>query len=443
MYPDRTYGSARTDCPTGAVLVSVEPGGPADRVGLTPGEVISTANGRPLRDIIDWRWESDGFSVEVEVSSDGATRRLVLERDPEEGWGLDFCDVVFDGVRTCRNRCAFCFMTQLPAGLRPALYVRDDDYRLSFLHGNFVTLTNLDDTDVDRIVDQRLTPLYVSLHAVNPHVREHLVCAREDRALETADELLAAGIELHVQIVLVPGVNDGAELEATLTWLAAREGVRSVGVVPLGYTRHQTRFSYSYESASASAAVLDQLAPWQTAFTKRDGMTWVHAADEFYLNAQRAIPPAEAYDAFPQYENGIGLVRDFTDEFQSIVRARPRDAAPTSSGPDTTVVTGSLFAPVLNGLLRETSLQRRVDVLPIRNDFFGGNVSVTGLLTGADITRAVSSHTAHARYLVPAVIFNEDGLTLDGRTAREISELSGRDVRYLPSDAESLLSAIL
>ena len=194
-----------------------------------------------------------------------------------------------------------------PRGLRRALYLRDDDYRLSFLQGNFVTLTNLSDDDVERIAEQHLSPLYVSLHAVDQAVRDQLVCAREDRALERFDELLDEGIELHVQIVLVPGVNDGAVLQETLTWLAEREGVLSVGIVPLGYTAHQERFKGSFESADDASAVIADVVPWQEAMRDRDGCTWVYLADEFYLNAGVDVPPAVTTTAFRSTRTGSGL----------------------------------------------------------------------------------------------------------------------------------------
>ncbi|MDP2233460.1 MAG: PDZ domain-containing protein, partial [Actinomycetota bacterium] len=239
------YGSSAEPAPGGGgVVARVEPGSPAARAGVRPAERILRANGRVLTDVIAWWWESDGASVTVTIAgSDDTVREVVLARDAAEPWGIDFATALFDEVRTCRNTCAFCFMAQLPRGLRRALYVRDDDFRLSFLSGNFITLTNLGDHDVARITGEHLSPLHVSLHAVTPAVRERLVCAREDRALIRFDELIEGGIDLHVQIVLVPGENDGAELEATLTWLAEREGVLSVGIVPLGYTAHQQRFS--------------------------------------------------------------------------------------------------------------------------------------------------------------------------------------------------------
>ena len=208
-------------------------------------------------------------------------------RTTGEPWGVAFTETVFDGVRTCRNRCAFCFMAQLPKGLRRALYLRDDDYRLSFLQGNFVTLTNLSDDDVDRIVEQQpLAALRVAARR-RPAGSRRSSSARERTARSSAStSLLEAGIDVHVQIVLVPGVNDGEQLEKSLTWLAEREGVASVGIVPLGYTAHQQRFPGSYESPAAAAAVIAQVEPWQRAFRERDGVTWVHLADEFYLNAR-------------------------------------------------------------------------------------------------------------------------------------------------------------
>jgi len=428
----------------GALIGSVEPGGPAQRAGVAPGDVVVTANGRRLRDVIDWWWESDGASVEVELLTGATTRSVRLVRDAGETWGIEFADVIFDGVRTCRNACAFCFMAQLPRGLRRALYVRDDDYRLSFLQGNFVTLTNLGKTDVERIVEQHLSPLHVSVHAVTPAVRAGLVCARQDSALEVLDELLGSGIEVHGQIVLVPGMNDGEELDRTLGWLAEREGVVSVGVVPLGYTRHQSRFTRSYESAASAAQVLDQLEPWRSAFLKRDGVSVVHAADEFYLTAGRPLPPAAHYDGFPQYENGIGLVRVFQDRVASLLRQHALRAERVPGAEQRpVVVTGTLFSPVLEDLLQAHGLSGAVTVLPVTNDFFGGNVSVAGLLTGADVVRAVRAHGHRSRYLVPDAMFNADGLTLDDMAADELSQRAGVRIEPIIADADGLLSAIL
>lgn len=438
----------------GARISRVDPASPAARAGLVPGDVVLAADGAPLRDILDWRWIADGPRAELLVRSadKSEAHALTLERDLGETWGLEFAEAVFDRVRTCRNNCAFCFMTQLPPGLRPALYLRDDDFRLSFLQGNFITLTNLDDADVVRIAEQQLSPLYVSLHSVDSEIRRQLVCARTDRALERFDELLAEGIDLHVQIVLVPGVNDGPELERTLYWLAEREGVASVGIVPLGYTRYQECFSASYGEPEAARAVIEQVRPWQFAMRERDGVTWVHMADEFYLNARERFPTAEHYDGFAQYENGIGIVRTFVDEvtemreeFVAAVSALPEEAEAV------TVVTGMMAATTLAGALGACSAAGRMRLLAVPNRFFGGNVSVTGLLTGDDIARAIAADLERPRptgadkgniYLVPDIVMNADGLMLDDLTFTEMCERSGADVRLVSSDAAGLLEGI-
>jgi putative radical SAM enzyme (TIGR03279 family) len=425
------------------VIAQVAEKSPFDRAGIVPGDVVLEANGRPVSDVIDWQWISDGSRVEVSLSdAQGARREVSVDRGPGEGWGVGFASSLFDGVRTCRNDCAFCFMAQLPPGLRDTLYLRDDDFRLSFLDGNFITLTNLSDADVDRIIEQRLSPLYVSLHSTDAEVRASLVCSAQDRALEFFDRLVKGGIDLHVQIVLVPGVNDAERLEETLGWLAEREGVESVGIVPLGYTRYQSAFTRSYEDPAASAQVISQVQRWQFAVRERDSRTWVYLADEFYLNARAPFPTAEWYDSFPQYENGIGLVRAFADEAADLreqlaeaVRALPDcDAA--------TLVTSMMAATTIAGALGACEAAGKVRLLVVPNRFFGGNVSVTGLVTGRDVADAISQDGNGGVYILPDVMFNSDGLTLDDMTFDEVAERAGQCVRLVSSDAPGLLAGL-
>jgi putative radical SAM enzyme (TIGR03279 family) len=424
------------------VVARVDEGSPAARAGVEDGDVIVSADGEQLRDIIDWQWLADGYTVEVAVRHGDTMRLEDLVRQPGESWGIEFADAVFDGIKTCRNSCDFCFMTQLPAGLRRALYLRDDDYRLSFLQGNFVTLTNLTDQDVERIDTQHLSPLYVSLHAVQPAVRAALIGAREDRTLERFDALLDAGIDFHVQIVLVPGVNDGETLDQTLEWLGAREGVLSVGIVPLGYTAHQRRFAASF-GPDGSEAVVRQIEPWQRAFRKRDGVGWVYLADEFYLNACLDLPDAESYDGYPQYENGIGIVRAFVDEMTELADDLRRALAALPPGCCVALVSGTLAAPVVRQTLLPLSAETggQLEVLAVENRFFGGNVSVTGLLTGTDLVPAIAGCGADV-ILVPSIVVNADGLLLDDIAASDLGTRSGRDVRLVSCDAGGLLSAL-
>lgn len=416
---------------TAGVIATVDAGA-SRRVGLLPGDRVLAVDGQPLRDVIDWWWLSDEPTFTVTLERAGVQREIVIDRRSGEPIGVTFTETLFTPIRECDNACAFCFVSELPPGLRPALYVRDDDFRLSFLSGNFVTLTNATDEDVDRILGQHLSPLHVSVHAVDPEVRMRLICPTvEDRALEVLDTLLDGGIEVHVQIVLVPGVNDGSVLDETLTYLAEREGVLSVGTVPMGYTAHQTRFSGSFTQGTARA-VLAVLAPWQQKMRAIRDVGWVYPADELYLLAGDGLPPAEAYDDFPQFENGIGMASAFIDEFRVPVGAPHRAA---------TVVTGELFAPVLSGVLGDAGWTD-VRVLAVQNRLFGGNVAVTGLLCGADIAEAVALDARAGTYLVPDVVVNSDGLLLDDVAARDLARLAGADIRFIGSDAAGLIDAL-
>ena len=439
-----TYGDTHAPAGEGGRVVSVDPAGAGARAGIFAGDLVLGVEGHRLRDVIDWLWLTADTPVRVTVRRGAHEQTLRLDRSYDEELGVEFADVVFDGIRTCDNACLFCFVSQLPRGLRPSLYVRDDDFRLSFLTGNFVTLTNVTDDDVARILEQRLSPLYVSLHAVDIDVRTSLVCASaEDRTLERIDELAAGGIEMHAQIVLVPGVNDGEQLQRTLEWLAARDAVASVGVVPLGYTSSQQRFARSYEDRDAAASVLDSLELWRAGMADERGMRWVYAADEFYLAAGREFPTADDYDGYPQFENGIGMARAFLDEFEEAVVMA--DGTPPAGEPARPValVTGELFAPVLRRLvpgLGDLGVEPRVLAVP--NRFMGGDVSVAGLLTGRDVVEAVRDDLGGPVYLVPDVVVNSDGLMLDDIPAADLSRLSGKDVRLVPPDAASLVASI-
>jgi len=445
---------------SGGVVARIEQDSPAALSGLRPDDRIVAVDTHELADVLDWQWHSEGNEIVVDIARGDESLTLSMTRELGEGWGIEFEAALFDGVRTCRNACAFCFMTQLPKGLRRSLYVRDDDFRLSFLQGNFVSLTNLSDADASRIIEQALTPLYFSLHAVNPDVRDRLVCAGEDRALERADQLLDAGIELHVQIVLVPGVNDAEQLMSSLTWLAEREGILSVGVVPLGFTGHQGAFDRSYEQPKDAAAVIDQVTPWHLAMRAAYGTGWVYLADEFYLSARRPLPPARDYDGFPQYENGIGLVRSFVDALaESAGELAAARTALADVGSTAVVVTGALFAPVLRDALGAAVPEAitspptgaGVRVLAVGNRFFGGNLSVTGLLTAEDIVKAIRADaggsgavgpTGSVTYLVPDVILNADGLTLDEVDVATLAELSGQRLRLVSSNARGLVEGL-
>jgi len=320
-------------------------------------------------------------------------------------------------------------MTMLPEGMRPSLYVRDDDYRLSFLQGNFVTLTNMTTTDVDRVIEQRLSPLNVSLHAITSEIRLQLMGKNHARGMEVLEQLLAAGIEIQVQIVLVPGINGGEELEATLSWIEQREGITSVGIVPYGYTRYAA-MQGSYETPDEALKVLKVIANYQERARSTMDSTRFMASDEFYLQAYpnsliEHLPSADEYDGYPQYEDGIGMLRAFIDEWQIC----------SCHFEHIVIATGTAFAPVLRELLKGAN----VEVRAIKNNFFGGNVDVAGLITERDLIDQLQDLTSATRLVISDVMLNDDGLFLDNLTPDDLSQALNIQVDVVSCSASALV----
>lgn len=427
----------------GAKVASVEEGSPAYDAGFEPGCVVVSVDGCAVRDVIDWRWLSAGDEIDLGyVDNDGDRGTILLERDLDEDWGFGFEGLIFDGVRTCRNACTFCFMRQLPEGMRPSLSLRDDDFRLSFLTGTFATLTNLREADVERIVEQRLSPLRVSLHAVDACVRRALIGRHAEDGIANLERLLDAGIAFDAQVVLVPGANDGAVLDETLEWAYARPGIRNIGIVPLGFTDHQRAFDRSFDAPEAALRVIEQVAPWQRRALAERGVPWAYAADEFYRNAYGErlldeLPDAAFYGDFSMFEDGIGIIRSMVDalrEAQASGDARRCAQALASAGMQARYVCGEAMEPYASQLFEAAGLAPMLATLPVRNDFFGGNVNVTGLLCGCDIAAAVVADWGNAEgagaraYFVPSVVLNDDGVTLDGWTLDDIRRDVGPEI---------------
>ncbi|WP_455138894.1 DUF512 domain-containing protein [Thermophilibacter sp.] len=422
------YASTRPRA-DGAWVAAVEEGSPAWEAGIEPGMRVVTVNGVEPRDIIDWRWEADGAVCELEVLDprDGIVTACELWREVGQDWGIDFTDVLFDGIRTCVNACQFCFMAMLPPEARATLTLRDDDYRLSFLQGNFVTLTNVTDEEADRIVTCGLSPMNVSIHAITPEVRRSLIGRRADRGIEVLERLLAGGIEVHAQIVLCPGVNDGAELAATLDWVEARPGITSLAVVPLGYTKHSRRFKRSYSDDPAAArAVVHQIEPYQRRARESLGITRFQLSDEFYVAAALPVPSAETYDGYPQFYDGIGMLRSFLDEKDEVAVSRADDVARVGEklearGLTALLVCGEAARPTIDELCALDGLRGRVRTRAIRNDYFGGDVNVTGLIVAEDLLAQFPDDLAGTLVVLPEVMFNFDRLTLDGAAQADVT----------------------
>jgi putative radical SAM enzyme (TIGR03279 family) len=432
----------------GGVIAAVEPGSLADEIGLEPGDQLIAINGHPLRDIIDVQFYSAEETLELVLARAGDQWSMEVERDYDQELGLSFVNPTFDvDIRRCANNCDFCFVKQNAPGMRRSLYVKDDDYRYSFLFGNFVTLTNLTDDDWARLEEQRLSPLYVSVHATDLELRRRfLACKTAPDVLEQLRRLAGLGIEVHTQVVLVPGLNDGGHLEGTLADLTAlyQQPVASVGVVPIGLTKYHRGECRTYTSAE-SRAVLDQIEPWKAENRRRLGCTFVYPSDEWYLVAGRQVPPARQYDDFPQVENGIGMVRQLLDEWQAL-----KPQLPASSAKRMTWACGTLIAPVMARIVEEWNalVGSSVQLVPVVNRTFGQVTTVSGLLAGQDVLAALASQDRSLGELVllPRAMFTgrygagtaPPGITLDDLSLDDLSAQLGIPVKMAGTLAEVL-----
>lgn len=413
------------------IIAAVRPGSLAARLGLAPGDRVISINNQSPEDIIDLSFAVADNRFILTVEKAGGTREMhQVKKRPHDDLGIEFESAVFDRVRCCANRCIFCFIDQMPAGMRRSLYVKDDDYRLSFLYGNFVTLTNFEPRDLERIRRLHLSPLYVSVHATDGGVRALMLNnKRAARIMEQINELIACGAELHAQIVLCPGINDGAILEKSFRDLYALwPGILSVAVVPVGLTRYrQDCFPLSGFTADGAAAVIDQVGQWQTQCRQEAGEGFIYLGDEFYLAAGRSVPDYDSYGDFPQLENGIGLVRCFLDEWEKTQLSAAYEQPLTIE-----VVCGVSAAKILEPLLAEWVVPNlSVRLLPVENRFFGPAITVTGLLTGGDILAALEASDRRCDgVIIPGVALRKgENIFLDDMTLEQLENQLGVPVR--------------
>ncbi len=426
----------------GVVVAAVRAGTPAAAGGLISGDRVLAINGQRLRDAIDFQFHAGEDRLDLDVERDGAPLRLTLRRG-SAGLGLELVPPRPAEIATCANKCVFCFIHQLPKGMRRSLYVKDDDFRLSFLHGNYITLTDLGEADLERIVAQRLSPLYVSVHATDPELRHRLLGRPRGSAeiLPRLERLAKAGIRMHAQIVLCPDLNDGPQLERTVAELAPlHPQVATAAIVPVGLTRHRERLpELRGLTADEARALVATAEGWQRRFLATLGSRFVFLGDEIYLLAERPLPPAPAYEGFPIVEDGIGLVRRFEDGFARGV-ARRRPTAPTA----VTLVTGEMFGPRLASLLERAGLAGPVRVAAVPNELFGRAIGVAGLLTGRDIQRHLATLPELGRaVLVPAVALRDlDGVFLDDVTPADLARDLGVPVRVVEPSPGALLRAV-
>lgn len=461
----------------GGQVYRVEPGSLAEYLGIAPGDLMSAVNGHILRDEIDFRFHSAGEYITLDVvKADGTEQRFEVEKDPDDLMGLSFVNPVFDSIKTCNNNCCFCFISQLPPRMRRALYVRDDDYRLSFLFGNFISLTNLSEDDWKRIGEQRLSPLRISLHTTDPCLRAHLMGNPEAaRAMEYLRRLKHMGIQAHIQIVLMRGINDGDKLVVTLSDLEALgDTILSVGVVPAVYTKYRKEPPSQVGDADWARETLEIIEAYGKKMYERRGLHWVYGADEFYLVSGKPFPDYDYYDDFPQFENGIGIVADFREILRVLVsRKRPGSdgelgderpigrttqgilrcdesqgtGSPHGAGGQRGMIlaiTGHMAYPEVVAAVEALGLENRISVCRVRNTFFGDAVTCAGLLTGRDILLAImelkQAGQEYESVLIPSYSVFEDKL-LDDMTVSKLSEDTGFPVQVVAPSPVSLLDA--
>ncbi|MBN1660056.1 MAG: DUF512 domain-containing protein [Anaerolineae bacterium] len=411
--------------PSGGIIDSVEPGSVGAQAQLRPGDRLLAIDGHSLRDVIDVQFYGAEEVLELLVERDGKRHTVLVEREYGQDLGLTFMNPTFDvDVRRCVNNCDFCFVKQNPRGMRRSLYVKDDDYRHAFLFGNFVTLTNLTEADWTRLEEQRLSPLYVSVHATDPDLRRRfLQCPAAPNVMDQLRRLAALGIEIHTQVVLVPGLNDGEHLARTIQDLADLHGdpehpraVASVGVVPIGLTKYHRGRCRAYTPEEARD-LLDRIEAWQAGFRDKWGEGFVYAADEWYLTAEpeypsggRDVPPADAYDDFAQIENGVGMVRQLLDEWEELKGDGGRGIGGGELPRNVTLVCGTLIAPVLERVVGELNDLTGAgwQVVPVVNEFFGPVTTVSGLLTAQDVIATLERRSRlscqETRFLPPSTL---------------------------------------
>ena len=428
-------------------IKEVVPGSIAEEMELEAGDMLLSVNGQQIEDVFDYHYFMNDEYVTVLVrKSNGEEWELEIEKEFEEDFGIVFENSLMDEYRSCRNKCIFCFIDQMPKGMRDTLYFKDDDSRLSFLQGNYVTLTNMSDHDIDRIIRYHLEPINISFQTMNPELRCKMLNNRfAGEALDKVKRLAEAGIEMNGQIVLCRGVNDGEELEYSIEKLTQYlPYLRSVSVVPVGLTKFREGL-YPLEpfDAKTAAEVIDQIERWQKKLFAEQNLHFVHASDEWYILAGREFPEEDRYDGYLQLENGVGMMRLLYEETKEALDMRKEEAAERMI----TVATGRLPAPfmsVLCQIITDRYPGVRVQVIPVRNDFFGEMITVSGLLTGQDLIAQLKNIDLGEELLLPCNLLRSgERVFLDDVTVEELENALQIKVRIVKSSGYDLVNAVL
>lgn len=424
----------------------VEPDSVASEAGIEAGDKLVTINGSDFHDILEYRYLTAEYEVTLEVlKKDGSTEMITVENDYED-LGLEFAEGLIDEAQSCRNKCIFCFIDQLPKGMRDTVYFKDDDTRLSFLQGNYVTLTNMSDEEIDRLIKMRVSPINVSVHATEPKLREMMLGNRfAGKCYDIMKRFAKNNICMNCQIVLCPEINDGEHLKRTLYDLAKLSpNVNSISVVPVGLTRYRDGlYPIKPFTKETSSQTIDFVERIQMEFLDKLGTRLVYLSDEFYINADKNIPPSEEYEGFPQLENGVGLIASMREEFDSAVNfIRDKEYSRHVS-----VATGEISYDFIRGLsnrLRDKCRGVKIDVYAIKNDFFGGGVTVSGLVTGGDIIKQLKGKITSDTLIIPhSMLRDNDNIFLDDTAVSDVEKALNVKIVPVYNDGYEFIEKIL
>lgn len=398
---------------------------PADKAGIKGGDLLLKVNSHEINDFLDYQFYVEESSLKIEYEHKGSVKSVLIKKDEYDDLGLEFETYLMDKERRCKNKCIFCFIDQNPKGMRESIYFKDDDSRLSFLFGNYITLTNLSERDVERIIEMHITPVNISVHTMNKELRVKMMKnPKAGECLHIISYLAENGISINTQLVLCPGINDGDELRYSLQKLSElHPGVESIAVVPVGITKHREGlFDMPEYTKETAADVIDIITEFGDKFKEKFGTRLCYASDEFYLKAERPLPDAEYYEDYVQLENGVGMCTSFKDEFMSGLY----DIADDTEERKLSLATGEAAYPLIKELSDEVTKKFpniKINVYKIENNFFGHTVTVAGLVTGRDLIDQLKGKELYDRLIIPDVMLRSEGdLFLDNISVEDVEE---------------------
>jgi len=431
----------------GAYISSVDPGSIAEELELMPGDLILSIDGKEIVDYLDYKFLATNEEIVMAVQKEnGDVYEYEIWNEDMEDLGINFENMLFDSPKSCLNKCIFCFIDQMPKGMRDTLYFKDDDSRLSFLYGNYVTLTNMKQADLERLVRYHISPVNVSVHTTNPELRVFMLKnKRSGKIMEQMRYLYDNGMEMNMQIVLCKGVNDGKELDRTISDLTEFLPVaRSVSVVPVGLTRcREGLYPLEPFEKEDCKRVIAQIEGWQEKLLREHGTRFVYASDEFYVTAEQPLPAEDAYEDFPQIENGVGMLTSLEAEF---CRAMEDSDIKIQNQSKTLIATGEISCNFIKKLVNQAKMRYNIndiEVVAVKNGLFGGKVTVSGLLGGKDLLSALSGKQADRLLITESMLKADEDIFLDDITLSELEDKLGMHIVPVENTGEALLCALL